>query len=216
MDWQGTLMATRKWPDMVFADEADRSTLAKAAREGRMTRLGPGIYTSCHDIEATVRRNWAQIAAHEFPGAILVDRSARTGSPDQSGLLTVAHRRRRPLLLPGLKIAPRAGGVLPGDTQIMLGLWLSSQGRAMIDNAAGSAARYLTPAELEAWIVDLAARGHTALNHARDEARAVAEDTGRLAVFARVDRLIAAALATGPADPSATPSSSCSRGRSAS
>jgi fido (protein-threonine AMPylation protein) len=198
-------MATRKWPDIVFADEADRSTLAKAAREGRMTRLGPGIYTPCHDTEATVSRNWAHIAAHEFPGAIIVDRSARTGSPDQSGLLTVAHRRRRPLQLPGLTIVPRAGGVLPGDTQIMLGLWLSSQGRAMIDNAAGSAARYLTPAELEAWIVDLAARGHTALNRVRDEARAVAETTGRLAVFARVDRLIAAALATGPADPAATP-----------
>jgi fido (protein-threonine AMPylation protein) len=198
-------MAPRKWPDVVFADEADRSTLAKAAREGRMTRLGPGIYTPCHDIEATVSGNWAQIAAHEFPGAILVDRSARSGSPGHDGLLTVGHRRRRPLVLPGLKIVPRAGRVLPGDTQIILGLWLSSQGRAMIDNAAGSGGRYLSQAELEAWIVDLAARGETTLNHVRDQAREVAETTGRLAVFARVNHLIAAALATGPAEPSATP-----------
>jgi len=97
-------MAPRKWPDVVFADEADRSSLAKAAREGRMTRLGPGIYTPCHDIEATVSRNWAQIAAHEFPGAILVDRSARSGSPGHDGLLTVGHRRRRPLVLQGSRL----------------------------------------------------------------------------------------------------------------
>jgi len=169
-----------------------------------MTRLGPGIYTPCRDTEATVLRNWAQIVAHEFPGATLVDRSARAGSPGEDGVLTVAHRRRRPLRLRGLTIVPRPGGVLPGDTPIMLGLWLSSQGRAMIDNAAGSGARYLAQAELEAWIVDLAARGGTTLNRVRDEARAVAETTGRSAAFARVDRLIAAALATGPAEPSAT------------
>jgi hypothetical protein len=199
-------MAPPAWPDLVFADEANRSTLARAAREGRLIRLGPGIYTPSHDPEGAVRRNWAQIVAHELPGAVIADRSARTGSPDRDGGLAVIHSRRRPLVLPGLTVTSRpGGGPLPGDTQIMLGLWLSSQGRAMIDNAARSGARYLSPAELEAWIVDLAARGETSLNRVRDEARAVADATGRMTVFARVNRLIAAALATGPAALSATP-----------
>lgn len=205
MDLLEHTVVARKWADVVFADEADRSTLAKAAREGRMFRLGPGIYTPCHDTEATVRRNWAQIVAHELPGAILVDRSARTGSPGHDGILTVAHARSRPLSLPGLTILPRSGEVLPGDTQIMLGLWLSSPGRAMIDNTAGSGRRYLSQAELEAWIVDLAARGDALLNQVRDQARAVADITGRLGIFAQVNRLIAAALTTGPAASGAIP-----------
>ena len=105
-----------RWPEIVFAGDAPRETLSRAATAGRLSRLARGIYTPSKDApEAVVRRNWMQILAREFPGAVIVDRAARSLQPVE-GRLPVDHRRRHPLALPGLVIEPREGpGVLPGD-----------------------------------------------------------------------------------------------------
>ena len=197
-------MLQPKWDQVVFADEANRSTLSKATAAGRMQRLGRGIYTPSLDApERVVRRHHWQIVAHEFPGAIVVDRSARSSGPDDQDRLTVVHKRERELKLPGLRIMPRSGpGPLPGDTALPVGLWLSSQERALLDNLSGHGERYLSDEEVEHWIVDIASQpnGEQRLNDLRDRARDLAEMMGRPAAFRHLSALISAAMATGSAD----------------
>jgi hypothetical protein len=196
-------MAPSRWPDLVFADEAPRASLSRAVAAGRLRRIGRGIYTSSTEsLEVVTRRRLPQILAHEFPGAVIVDRSARSGLPDVHGNLCVDHRRDRPLALPGVVIAPRPGpGPLPGDAPLPDGVYLSSPARGLLDNAAGRGRRFLATDEIEGWIADLLLQhGESRLNQIRDGARDVARQTDRMPAFERLSRIISAALATGPAD----------------
>jgi hypothetical protein len=196
-------MAPSRWPDLVFADEAPRASLSRAVAAGRLRRIGRGIYTSSTEpLEVVTRRRLPQILAHEFPGAVIVDRSARSGLPDVHGNIYVDHRRDRPLALPGVVIAPRPGpGPLPGDVLLPDGVYLSSPGRGLLDNAAGRGQRFLSIDEIEGWIADLLLQhGESRLNRIRDVARDVARQTDRMSAFERLSRIISAALATGPAD----------------
>ncbi len=73
-------MATsvRDHSEILFTDEGDRFALSQAARRGTIRRIARGIYTrSRDDFSVVVRRNLWAIAAHEFPGAVITDRSAR-------------------------------------------------------------------------------------------------------------------------------------------
>lgn len=191
-------------PDILFADEGvSRAALAKAVKEGRAVRLGPGIYTprARAKPEDVVRRNWMQIVDHELPGAIITDRSARRAGPS-NGVLTVVHSRKRPLVLPGLTIVPRPGlGPLPDDNRL-LSLWVASDGRALLENLRSAHLRYLPQADIEDWLGDMLRHGgNERLNQARDQARMVASAHPEFTqAFKRLDRLIGAALSTQPAD----------------
>ncbi len=190
------------WPDIVFAADWRLATLSNATKAGRLRRIARGIYTPSSDPDdAVVRRNWIPTLVRHFPGAVVADRSARTGSPDSNGLLYIDHPSRHPLVLPGLSIVPRIGpGPLPGDTTLA-GFSLSSTARAFLDNVGGTGARYLSRDELEGWIAEIATRnGDNRLNALRDEARFLAAATDRQAVFARLSAIISAALSTGPAE----------------
>ena len=196
-----------QWPEVVFVGDRSRAALSLAVKEGRAVRLGPGIYSGrpFTPPEEVVRHNWAQILDHELPGAILTDRSARRSGPTD-GLLTVVHSRRRPLELPGLTILPRAGaGPLPGDTP-MASVWLASQARALLENLRGGHRRYLTRAEIEAWVADmLLTGGPDRLNQLRDDARRFAESQGWQREYKVLSAILGAALSTQPADVLTTP-----------
>src|ERR1035437_7603617 len=168
-------MAQSRWPDLVFADEAPRASLSRAVAAGRLRRIGRGIYTSSTEpLEVVTRRKLAQILAHEFPGAVIVDRSARSGLPDVRGNLYVDHRRDRPLPRPG-------PGPLPGDAPLPDGVYLSSPARGLLDNTAGRGRRFLSTDEIEGWIADLLLQhGESRLNQLRDGARDVARQTDRM------------------------------------
>ena len=191
-----------RWPDIVFASDWRLATLSEATKAGRLRRIARGIYTPSEDpVETVVRRNWTQVLAQAFPGAVIVDRSTRAGSPDSSGYLYVDHARRRTLALPGVVIVPRSGpGPLPGD-QAFDGSYLSSTARGLLDNLAGGGGRCLSREEIEAWITEIATRhGEPRLNALRDQAREIAAVTGRDDAFARLSTIIGAALSTGPVD----------------
>lgn len=190
------------WPDLVFAADWRLATLSNATKAGRLRRIARGIYTPSSDPDAQViRRNWIPLLMKGFPGAVVVDGSARSGSPGANGHLYIDHASRHPLVLPGLTIVPRAGpGPLPGD-QALEGFHLSSQARALLDNVAGTGARYLSRSEIEMWIAEIATRsGERRLNAIRDEARALASLTDRPTAFARLSAIISAALSTGSAE----------------
>jgi hypothetical protein len=196
-----------RWPEIVFAGDAPRETLSRAATAGRLRRLARGIYTPSKDApEAVVRRNWMQILVREFPGAVIVDGAARSMQPVE-GRLPVDHRRRHALTLPGLVIEPREGpGVLPGDIRGPDGFWMSSPARGMLDNLAGSGGRFLSREEVEHWVHDIVARhGEGRINEIRDSARALAEPARRKQAFSQLTAIIAAALSSGPADAVVSP-----------
>lgn len=201
------------WQPIVFAGDADSAVLARAVRRGTLRRLASGIYTS--DLKSSpedvVRRHLWPIVAHGLPGAVLADRSAQSGGLPTDGALYVVHPRRRPLVLPGVTVYPRAGGgPQPGDTPLPDGLWLSSTERALLDNLAsaptGTPHRMLTRAELEGWLDRLLQqRGEEGLNLLRDNARAISGPLRRGTQFRQLDGIVSAALATRSDVPLASP-----------
>ncbi|MGD0019963.1 MAG: Fic family protein [Candidatus Limnocylindrales bacterium] len=195
-------------PEILFADPDNRFALSAAVARGSLRRIGRGIYTrSLDDPAAIVRRNLWAIVAHTFPGAVVSDRCGRQHSPED-GVLTVIHRRKRPVGLPGLTILPRPGhGPVTGDIPLPFGVWGASPERAILDNIGGTSTRYLDDAAIEGWIVDFAAQrnGAARLNDLRDRARQIAPALGRERAFLRLDALIAAALTTAPATVAQTP-----------
>ena len=191
------------WPDIVFASDWRNATLTAAANDGRLRRIGHGIYTPSSDADdIVVRRNWMAILGHALPGAVVVDASARSGCPDANGRLYVDHARRTPYLLPGLSILPRRGpGPLPGDAELDE-FYLSSPARGMLDNLSRDDSRRLTTSEVERWVVDIVTQhGEERLNQIRDEARGLSGLMERPRVFERLSATISAALSSGPAAP---------------
>lgn len=195
--------AERDHREIIFTDETNRFALSQATRRGTLRRISRGIYTrSRDDLSAVVRRNIWVIVAHEFPGAVITDRCARRHAVSDVGMLTVVHDRTRAMTLPGLTIAPRRGpGQLPGDIPIAPGLWGASAERGMLENLRRSGRRYLSGAEVEGWIVDLAAQsnGVDRLNDLRDRAKSLASTERWERAYDRLNSLIRAALVTGNA-----------------
>ncbi|MBW3648603.1 MAG: Fic family protein [Actinobacteria bacterium] len=196
-------------PPLLFANEVDRRVLARSAQRGRLVRLAAGIYSSeLHlEPEQVVRRRLWQIVAHEIPGAVIADRSAREGGTARDGRLYVIAGRNRPLRLPGTTVLARQGlGPQPGDMVLPDGLHLTGEARTLLDNLAPTrptsdgTSRTLTRVEVEQWLDSLAAaRGQDGLHRLRDQARELAPALGRDREFALLDRLMSAALSTRPA-----------------
>ena len=80
-------MAAKGWKELVWSSDHDRTSLSRAAGRGTLARLSPGLYTSAvTDAPAdVVRRNLHTIVAHELPGAVIADRSARHGGEPIDG-----------------------------------------------------------------------------------------------------------------------------------
>lgn len=192
---------TMKGSPVTFAGDADRATLSRAVAAGRLQRIARGIYLPAGDDPvASVARNWLVILAHEYPGALIADRSARAMRP-VDGRLYVVHDRRSSLELPGLTILPRSGpGHTDGDIAGPVDIWMSSVERGLLDNLADRTDRVLERDSVEHWIAALIAReGEDGINRVRDRARAIAPVIGRRDAMRRLDALIGAALTTGPA-----------------
>jgi hypothetical protein len=67
----------------------------------------------------------------------------------------------------------------------------------MLDNLVGRGSRYLSEAQVQAWITDLVVRhGEERLNENRDEARSLSASLGTLDAFERLSAIISAALST--------------------
>lgn len=191
---------------IVFTDEVDRRALARAEKAGRLVRLAPGVYTSLttEQPSAVVRKHLWRILAHEIPGAVIADRSARYGGLPADGRLYVVARRTRRLELPGVLVVPRSGpGALPGDMALPDGLYIAGEARTLLDNLARSRrdrtgrSRSLSREEVETWLDALCAtRGETGLNKLRDQARELAPTLGRDSELQLLERLIGAALNT--------------------
>lgn len=194
----------------VFATStAISAAVRRAVAAGRARKLAGRLYTrNVEDpLEQIALRNWQRIAAHHFPGAVVVDRSAFEAKPSADGSLFLdagpEYAGKRPARLPGLRLRPRKGpGPLPGDVPFMDGLHFSGRGRAMLDNmrrsrARDGVARTYSRAEMEDELTRLAdLRGGDALNQLRDRARDLAQTLDTEKEMEELDDLIGAVLGT--------------------
>lgn len=194
----------------IFATATETSRAVRRAVSGGKARKVAGrLYTRNTDdpIEQVVRRNWARVAAHHFPGAVVVDRSAFEARPSADGSLFLDagpdYAGRRPIRLPGLSLRPRRGpGPAAGDMPHLEGLHFSGRARALLDNmrpsrARGGVARTLSNAEIERELTRTAARrGTEALNGLRDQARSLAGPLGAEEEMTALNDLIGAILGT--------------------
>ena len=107
------------------------------------------------------------MAAWELlPGSLIVNRTALENRPALDGSVFLVADRSYDLVLPGITFRPRSGfGPMEEmDKPFMGGLWISSQGRALLENmrptrARNHVRRTLSRAELEEWMERLPRRG---------------------------------------------------------
>ncbi len=195
------------------------STLADRVARGQLRRLAPGLYTSdlTSDLEQIVRQHLFAIAGALLPGAVITDRSARSGGPVSSVLYLARSGRPRTVELPGCTLRVRRGAppVQIGPTQdIRLpgGLFLASGPRGLAENCLPSRARQagrrtLTTEELGDWVDQLCqSEGSQRLHQLRQEVEQLAPMLGMTAhQLAPLQAAIGVALGTKPAQ--ANPSS---------
>lgn len=197
------MAAPAQWGELVWSADRDRTSLSRAAARGTLRRLATGLYTSAvnDDPEDVVRRNLRAIVAHELPGAVIADRSARHGGMPVNGELHVVHRRDRSLSLPGVTIVPRAGlGALARDVPLGNGIFVASEARTLLEALKRPGGRRLTRDEVEEWIDQLcAAGGARRLNSIRDLAALIADELRAKPALGTLTALIAASLQTGDA-----------------
>lgn len=189
-----------RWPRLVWTADHPRAVVSRAAAAGHLRPLTRGLYTPESDTTAVVYAEWITILAREFPGAVIVDASARALRPTD-GRLLIDHPRRNPLKLPGLAIDPREGpGPVPGDGSGPGGIFMSSVERGLLDNLAVANDRLMAQADVQRWVEDLlTTRGVAYVNAIRDRARVLAPTIRRQSAFRRLEAIVRAALATGPA-----------------
>jgi hypothetical protein len=200
--------STVEFPLIVAARDFNRSTVYAAARRGELRQLAPGLFTTdlITPVDELVGGRLLAIVSVLYPGAVISDRSARTGGrPADDGSLFIVHERTRDTALPGeITIRPREGtGPLEGDMPFGDNLWYSSVPRALLENAVLTrgrgrrVARTLSRGELEDWIDTLVTqRGPEGINNLRDQARLLAPQLGLEPQFRLIDRLIGSALGT--------------------
>ena len=202
-----TRMSGSELPQIFAAGDAPRSTISDALARGDIRRLARRLYTRnlVDPPEVVVRRHLYEVVAALYPGAVIVDRSARLGArPTDDGSLFIAHARRSEAELPGLVIRPRRGcGPVEGDLPLPAGLHMSSVPRALLENAAltrsrgARASRTLTRPELEEWLDSLLSqRGEDGLRTLRENSRELAPTLGLEQELETLDPLIGAVLGT--------------------
>ena len=147
--------------EIVFAGDMPSQTISDMVRRGDLRPLARGIYTTdtTSRPEAVVARHWHTIVGHEFPDAVITDRSALTGGKVDGYLYLSRDGRPRELALPGLEIRARRGaGPLDDDLHLPGGLWQASRARALAENMqpsrsrSGRPRRTLDDHEIDAWI----------------------------------------------------------------
>jgi hypothetical protein len=117
--------------------DMSRAELRRRTDSGVLQRLADGIYSDDTRRPAVevVAREWRSILSKTMPGAVVTYASAFTGLP-ADGELNVSHRRRDPLVLPGLTVRSDAAG-RRDDDDISIGedLYLAAPARALVDNS---------------------------------------------------------------------------------
>jgi hypothetical protein len=118
--------------------DLSRTELQRRTAVGDLRLIARGIYSddAGNSPEEIVAREWRTIVGKVMPGAVVSYANAFTCLP-AGGEVNVSHRRRDPLVLPGLTVrSDMVGRRDADDISLGNGLFMASQVRGLIDNSA--------------------------------------------------------------------------------
>ena len=128
--------------DLVFTGDLPRSTITSRMARGELIRLASGVYSTevGREPDDIVREHLYEIVGHLIPGAVITDRSARTGAPVEQVLYLARPGRTRDIELPGITVRARPGaGPQEDDIELPRGL----HQRCFSKSGAGAGGRLL-------------------------------------------------------------------------
>ncbi|HUF51073.1 MAG TPA: Fic family protein [Longimicrobiales bacterium] len=191
------------FPPVFLSTGEIRLRVSRAAKRGRVRRIGPRLYTTAvsDDPVAVIRRNLWEVVGLVFPDTVVGYRTALEGKPSPEGTVNVVGGYDRMLELPGLTVRQIKGpGPLKGDTRFMGRLWLASRARAFLESlrpsrATAAGARSLPREEIERRIERIVRiSGEEDVNALRDQARAIVPELDAAAEFHALNAIIGAVL----------------------
>lgn len=198
---------SKDWPEVVFSvgDKSATQSIRRAAKAGVLRKIAPKIYSS--NLEDTpdniVKRHRYQILGRLFPKGVISHRSALDGGISSDGTVILTYKYTKNIKLPGLIIRLLKGpGPDPEDTPFLEDLYISSRGRAFLENMASSRERQGFIKKVSKSVIeerlDRMARiyGPEELNRLRDQARRVATRLKMKKEFAILDKYIGTFLGT--------------------
>ncbi len=191
----------------VFISSADiASYVSKEVRKGTLRKLGSRIYTTNlkESPETLIKRHVWFLVGSFFPGAVIVDRTAMEHRPAKDGSVFIVSKKKRSIVLPGLRIYPRKGqGPLSDDKPFMDNLYLSSLPRTYLENLCqrrtrkGKISRALSREEIEEKLETLLQTiGEEALQKLRKDAKKISSQLKMNKEWKVLDHLIGALLGT--------------------
>ena len=184
--------------------------LSQAEIDGKLRKIAPRIYTTnlLDAPENIIRRNFFEILAWRFPGAVISHRSAIELSPTQEGhFFMTSSYNRRITDLPGLTINIYKGKpALNSDTKFN-GLYISSEYRYVLENLQVSrktkdgTEKNLPQSVIEERLERMILLGdEERLNDFRDKTREIAKELGMMKEFEKLSIIISALLNTHSSD----------------
>lgn len=195
------------WPEIVISSSDSRVSQAirRAVLDKQLRKIVPRIYTSnlIDDPKQIVQRNRYHLLGLLFPNAVMSHRSALEGGISPDGHVILTYKYSKIVNLPGLTVRLIKGpGPDEEDTPFLENLFISSRGRAFLENLQTTRARKAVPKslsqhELEEKL-DRIARvyGPEELNQLRDQARRVAKRLKMKTEFSFLEKLIGGVLGT--------------------
>lgn len=134
---------SKKWPELVVSsgDKNLTQSIRRAAKAGTLRKIASKIYTSNvkDSPEDIIKRYRYQILGQLFPNGVISHRSAFEGGISSDGVVILTYKYTKTVKLPGLTVRLFQGeGPDSEDTPFLENLYISSRGRAFLENISSS------------------------------------------------------------------------------
>ena len=196
---------SKKLPILFLSDSSSSGTISREVKTGRVRKIGPRLYTNniSDDTAYIIRQNWLQALSLLMPGCVVSNRTALESRVSPAGRVYVTGEYNRALELHGTKFVQIKGHrPVEGDTPL-LGIYMSSRARALLENLTPSRQRVggelknLPREMIERRLAELLnVEKEASLNRLRDQARTIALLLGLEKEFAELDNIIGTLLRT--------------------
>ncbi len=186
---------------------AERQSISRGVKTGKLVKLFTGIYTDevDRDAAAIIRENVWEVAAHLFPGGVISHRTALDPRPTSEGFFHVTHNRSRRIEIHGITMVEMKGpGPIEGDKKMStFNIYQSQYERALLENlqvSKGAVSKSLGRKFVEQALYDRLLRGsEKEISRIRDRAREIADQLDMPKEFAILNTIVGALLSTQPA-----------------
>src|SRR5476651_1911076 len=98
-------------PEVFVSNAQTASYVSREVKRGKLRKIGSRVYTTNlkESPEILVRRHAWFLVESLFPGAVITDRTALEHRPAVDGSVFIISKKKRSIILPGLRIIPRKG-----------------------------------------------------------------------------------------------------------